>query len=354
MDLLSRFAGTIIKVVFGLLMIVVVVGVGFGIYFFFEVNSRPNSAKDLVPFNINPGESFSAVTNELYDAKLVRNTFVFRLRAMMLGAQDKIQAGYFYLRKDMTIDEILENITNARLVERQITIPEGWRLEQIAATFGDKGWNKEKFIQLVKKGDYQFGFLADKPAGASVEGFLFPDTYRVPASYTEDDIIIMMLRRFGDQYNANLRTEARQGIGVYKVVIMASIIEREAAVARERPIIASVFYNRLNKSMMLQTDPTVQWARDTELYKKDPTFSKWWDKPTGKDLEIDSPYNTYKVKGLPPGPISNPGLAALTAATEPASTEFLYFVATGDREGTHDFSVTLEEHNQKVKKYTEG
>jgi UPF0755 protein len=161
----------------------------------------------------------------------------------------------------------------------------------------------------------------------------------------------MMLKRFGEQYNERLRDKARTGIGIYKTVTLASIIEREAAVASERPIIASVFFNRLNKDMMLQTDPTVQWARDTDNYRKNVNFNKWWEKPLLKDLEIDSPYNTYKVKGLPPGPICNPGLAALTAVTEPVNTDYLFFVATGDRDGSHDFSRTYEEHLEKVKKY---
>jgi len=352
LNIISRLSGVTLKIIFGLIMIVVVVIAGFGVYFFMEVGSRPSASADVVPFNINVGESFSQVTGDLYDAKLVRNTFVFRVRARMLGAEERMQSGYFYLRRDMTMDEILETITSARLVERQVTIPEGWRLEQIATRLEEKGWNKEKFSQLVKKGDYQFGFLDDKPPGASVEGFLFPDTYRIPASYTEDDIIIMMLKRFGDQYNATLRDKARAGIGIYKVVTMASLIEREAVVAPERPIIASVFYNRLNKSMMLQSDPTAQWARDTENARTNLNFSKWWDKPALKDLEIDSPYNTYKAKALPPGPICNPGLASLSAATEPATTDYYYFVATGDKEGTHDFSRTYEEHAAKVKKYS--
>ncbi|HEX2915869.1 MAG TPA: endolytic transglycosylase MltG, partial [Chloroflexia bacterium] len=199
--------------------------------------------------------------------------------------------------------------------------------------------------------DWQFGFLNDKPVNASVEGFLFPDTYRIPANYTESQIVEMMLRRFGEQYDAQLREKARDNNGIYKTVIIASLVEREAAKADERPKIASVFYNRLKLDMKLETDPTVQWARDTAKYAKDSTFSDWWKPPTKDDLAIDSPYNTYKNKGLPPGPICNPGLASLKAATEPLSTDFLYFVATGDRDGSHAFARTLEEHNQNVKKY---
>jgi UPF0755 protein len=245
-------------------------------------------------------------------------------------------------------------LSKVRLNDRDVTIIEGLRLEQIAATYAQKGWDKAKFIAAVTQEDWQFGFLNDKPPGASVEGFLFPDTYKIPASFDEKQIVEMMLSRFGDQYNATLRQKARDGPGIYKVVTVASLVEREAAKDDERPVIASVFYNRLVKNMPLQTDPTAQWARDTRDAQKDPNFSKWWQVPSKEDLLIDSPYNTYKVNGLPPGPICNPGLAALQAATEPFNTDYLYFVATGDRDRTHAFAKTFEEHQANIKKYQGG
>jgi UPF0755 protein len=333
-------------------MVTAVVGVGLGIYFFFEVGARPSNNADLVRFTIKPGENFNDVTQSLYDTKLVRNTVVFRLRARMLDAEQRLQAGDFFLRRNMTIDEILETITNARLVERRVTVPEGLRLEQIAQLLKEKGWNSEKFIELVRKGDFpQFSFLKDKPQGASVEGFLFPETYTFTAGMSEEDIVETMLKQFGEQYNTKLREKAGKSIGIYKIVTMASLIERETAKADERAIVSSVFYNRLWGDMPFQTDPTASWARDTELFKKDVSFSRWWRAPTKEDLNIDSPYNTYKYKGLPPGPICNPGLASLIAATEPATTEYLFFVATGDKEGSHAFAKTLEEHNENIKKY---
>lgn len=355
MYLMSNLLGKLLKVFIGLLMIGVVVAVGVGIYFFFELGARPSVKDDSVPFRINKGETIADVANDLHDRNLIRNTFVFRVRARMLNADQKVQAGDFLLRRNMTVDEVLESLSKARLNDREVTIIEGLRLEQIAAIFASKGWDKNKFISAVRDEDWQFGFLNDKPPGASVEGFLFPDTYKIPASFDEKQIVEMMLTRFGDQYNATLRQKAREGPGIYKTVIMASLVEREAAKDDERPVIASVFYNRLVKNMPLETDPTAQYARDTALYQKDQNnFSKWWQPPTKEDLQIASPYNTYKNPGLPPGPICNAGLASLQAATEPYSTEYLYFVATGDKDGSHAFAKTFEEHQANLKKYGYG
>lgn len=352
MYVMSNVIGKLLKVFFGLLMVGVVVAIGVGIYFFFELGARPSVKDDTVPFRISAGETFADVANDLHDRNLIRNVFVFRVRARMLNADQKVQSGDFLLRRNMTVDEVLEGLSKARLNDREVTIIEGLRLEQIAAIFATKGWDKNKFISAVRDEQWDFGFLNDKPPGASVEGFLFPDTYKIPASFDEKQIVEMMLTRFGDQYNATLREKARSGPGIYKTVIVASLIEREAAKEDERPVIASVFYNRLVKNMPLQTDPTAQYARDTTLYQKDPAnFNKWWQIPTKEDLQIDSPYNTYKVNGLPPGPICNPGLAALQAATEPFSTEYLYFVATGDKDHSHAFAKTFEEHQANIKKY---
>ena len=351
MDFLAGIIGKVLKVFFGLLMIAVVVIIGVGLYFFFEVGSRPSVKDDNVPFKIGSGENFSTIADHLRDKNLIRNTFVFRVRARLLNAEQKVQSGDFVLRRNMTVDEVLEGLSKARLNDREVTIIEGKRLEEIASTLAQKGWDKNKFITAVTTENWDFGFLNDKPPGASVEGFLFPDTYKIPASFDEKQIAEMMLRRFGEQYNATLRQKAREGPGIYKVVIMASIVEREAAKEDERSLIAGVFYNRLAKNMPLETDPTVQYARDSREYNKDNSFSKWWQVPTKEDLLVDSPYNTYKVPALPPGPICNPGLAALAAATEPSSTEYLFFVATGDKERSHAFAKTYEEHKANIKKY---
>ncbi len=347
----ANVIGKIIKITIGFVMIGIVVVFALGIYFFFELGQKPSVKDEAVPFSITKGETFGEITDQLYDKKLIRNTFVFRVRARLLGAESKVQAGTVALRRNMTVDEVLESLTSARLNDRDVTIIEGLRLEQIAQILADKGWDKTKFIKAVREESWEFGFLNDKPLAASVEGFLFPDTYKIPANFTELQIVEMMLRRFGEQFDESLRKKAREGTGIYKTLIMASIVEREAAKAEERPKIASVFYNRLKLDMLLQTDPTAQWVRDSLRFNQEKGFDNWWTPPTREDLTLDSPYNSYKVKGLPPGPICNPGLASLKAATEPFTTDFLYFVATGDRDGSHAFAKTLDEHNANVKKY---
>ena len=351
----SSVIGKTLKLIFGLIMVGIVVVIGLGIYFFFELNQKPDPNDNPEPFSISKGDSFSTITDNLYQDKFIRNSFVFRVRAKLLGAESKVQAGTVTLRHNMKIDEVLEAITSARLNDRTVLIKEGLRLEQIAQIYADAGWDKTKFIKAVREETWDFRFLKDKPAEASVEGYLFPDTYRIPASYTESQVVEMMLRRFADQYTEALRTKATNDYGsLYKTVTMASLIEREAVKDDERPKIASVFYNRLKVDMLLQTDPTVQWARDTAKYSQSNNLAEWWLPPTKDDLNIESPYNTYKNKGLPPGPICNAGLASLKAATEPAQTDYLFFVATGDRDGSHAFAKTLEEHNQNVKKYQQG
>jgi UPF0755 protein len=351
----GNVTGAILKIVAGFVLIGMIVMIGGGMYFIFELNQKPSVKEDAVPFTIERGQSFAEITDSLYTKGLIRNTFVFRLRARMLDAEGKVQAGVATIRRNMNVDQVLESITSVRLNDRQVLIREGLRLEQIANILAENGWDKDKFIRAVTQEKWEFGFLNDKPPTVSVEGFLFPDTYRIPANYTETQIVELMLRRFGEQYDPVLRQKARDnGNGIYKTVIIASLIEREAAKDDERGKISSVFFNRLKQGMKLDTDPTVQWARDTERYRQNPGFTEWWSILSKADLEIDSPYNTYKYKTLPPGPIANPGLASLRAATEPLTTDFLYFVATNDREGSHAFSKTLEEHNQNVKKYQQG
>lgn len=351
----GNVVGTILKIVAGLFMFGLVVAIGGGIFFVMELNQRPSVREESVPFNVQKGQSFSQITDDLYNKKFIRNTLVFRLRARMLGAEEKVQAGVANLRRNMTVDEVLEAITSVRLNDREVRIIEGMRLEQIANILAAQGWDKGKFIKAVTEEEWQFGFLNDKPAKASVEGFLFPDTYKIPANYNESQIVEMMLRRFGEQFDAPLRQKSREsGMGIYKTVTLASIIEREAVKDDERAKISSVFFNRLKAGMLLQTDPTVQWVRDTARSQQNPSYSEWWTPPTKADLDLDSPYNTYKYKNLPPGPIANPGLASLKAAVEPLNTEYLFFVATGDRDGSHAFAKTLEEHNQNIKKYQGG
>jgi UPF0755 protein len=187
---------------------------------------------------------------------------------------------------------------------------------------------------------------ATLPEGANLQGYLFPDTYILPVGATADELVLLMLETFLARFTPELREQAAShGLNMHQAVTLAAIVEREAAVPEERPVIAGVFYNRLEAADLLQTDPTVQYS----VAELDPlsvqTYGWWKQELTVEDLAIDSPYNTYKYPGLPPGPITNPGLAPLEAVANPAETDYYYFVAdakTGD--GSHLFAVTLEEH----------
>lgn len=353
----ANIVGKVLKVVVGLVMLIVVVVVGFGIYFFLELGARPSTNSAPVPFTIKAGETLTQVTDDLVNARIINNAFVFRLRAKMLGAESKIEAGDFTLSRDMTVDEVLEKLAHARLMATTITIPEGERAEQIAQLLDSKGIVKQAdFMDLVQHGDFsdEFSFLKDKPAGVSIEGFLFPDTYNIPVNYSAHDIIVMMLKNYQSKMSSQLLQQINDQGGMWKVLTVASIVEREAEVDTERPTIASVYYNRITKVMKLQADPTSQYARDTIKYQKDPTFSDWWKPPTTDDLQIDSPYNTYVAISLPPGPICDPGLASIQAAANPDQTNYLYFVAKDDGTGTHAFAQTEQEQETNIQKYQSG
>ena len=355
MGLLTGAVGKVLKVAFGLAMVLLIVGIGAGIYGIFELGARPSSSPDPVDIRIKPGESFADIAEDLHKAGVIRNTVVFRVLAKARSAENKVQAGDYTLRKNMTPDEVLTALAKSRLLDVTVTIPENLRLEEIADILAQKGVvDRDKFLTLARSGTFDFAFLADKPADASIEGYLFPETYKVPPYYDERDIIVMMLRQFDKEFPQQWRDLAKsKGLTIHQIVTMASLIGREARVDDERPVIASVFYNRLRDGMPLQTDPTIQYAKATNDAKSaGTTFKKWWPATLTKaDLDIESSYNTYKLTGLPPGPICAPGVASIEAALKPAQTAFKYFVARGDKEGTHAFAATYEEHKQNVEKY---
>jgi UPF0755 protein len=208
--------------------------------------------------------------------------------------------------------------------------------------------SRQAFLEAIQ-GSYDFAFLRNKPAGANLEGYLFPDTYFFGRTTTVEDAVKQMLENFDRKFSEELRQEAANlGLGVHTVLTLASIVEREAQVPEERPIIAGVFLRRLRLGIPLEADPTVQYAvgSDPESVAK---YGYWKKELTQADLEVDSPYNTYRRMGLPPGPIANPGLDSIVAVVRPAETNYLYFVAKPD--GSHAFAETLEEHLRNVEMY---
>ncbi len=295
-----------------------------------------------VTFVVKPGQSLIGISQSLEELGLVADGEVFRRFVQYSGFDEDIQAGAYLLRRNMTMEEIMLQLQRGLLPTVTVTIPEGWRAEQIARELEEKGvTSAEAFLELVQAGSEEWPFLADRPAGSArgLEGFLFPDTYQFPRNTEPETVIEIMLRNFDWRFSGELRDMAEErGLTVFEVVTLASIVEREAAVAEERPTIASVFWNRLEASMPLQADPTVQYALGCH-----PETGECWQQLTREQLNaVQSPYNTYLNPGLPPGPICNPGLASIRAVLEPAETNYYYFVALED--GKHVFSETYEEH----------
>ena len=303
-------------------------------------------------FVVRQGESAEEIARRLESAGLIPNAMLFRVRAQLEGAESGLAAGEYELSPSMRPTEILAILVQGKTKQSPlVTIPEGWRAEEIAERLAARGvGTAEEFMRVVREGRSSSSALASRPAGASLEGYLFPETYAIDARSTPESVAQRMVEQFDSQFTPEMREKAsRLGMSIHQIVILASVIEREAVVPSERPLMAGVFYNRLNAGIRLDADPTVQYA----LTIADPDAQRkygWWKKDlTVDDLQIDSPYNSYRYPGLPPGPICNPGLASLRAAVEPATTDYVYFVAKPD--GSHAFARTLDEHNDNVARY---
>ena len=292
-----------------------------------------------------PGEPASVVVDRMQTADVVYDGTLLRNYLRYHGLDVSVEAGRYHVHGGMTIRELASTLQDASLSADFFTVLEGWRVEEIVAALPGDTLNFEPsdFLAAVTTRPPGFSFSDQLPEPPSLEGFLFPDTYHLSPELSADDLVLIMLDNFEDQLDSELRSGlSQQGLNLYQAVTLASIVEREAIVADEQPIIASVFFNRLALGMKLEADPTVQYAVGNQT-------DGWWKTPlTFDDLEINSPYNTYIYHGLPPGPIANPGLSALRAVAFPEKTTYLYFRALCDGSGRHAFAVTYEEHQQNA------
>lgn len=303
-----------------------------------------------IVFTIEPGESVTQIASRLQSEGLVRDAQLFRLYLRYSKLDSGVEAGQFTLKKTMTIPQIAQALQSGkRGDELTLTIPEGRRIEEVVALVAQQTpISATTFLSLTRDARpwaAQYPFLAELPPGASLEGYLFPDTYRLPKDVTAADAVARMLANFDRRVTPAMRDKlAAQKRTLFQAVTLASIVERESAVAQERPVIASVYSNRLKTGMALDADPTVQYAM-ASAKKQAP----WWPQLTQEDYRsVKSPYNTYLNPDLPPGPIASPGLSSIQAAIEPAQTNFYFFRASCNRDGTHLFSKTLEEHAAKA------
>lgn len=305
-------------------------------------------------FVISSGERADQVAANLVGSGFLDDSelFINYLRYYDLDAG--LEAGVYELESGVTIPELASILSRAVDQQIDLTFIPGWRMEEMAAYLEQvrpAEIDAEEFLAIAGRETVfdisSYEFLASLPAEASLEGFLFPDTYRVPVEADAAFVIRMMLDNFGQKVNASMRQSfGAQGLSVYEAVTLASIVQREAVVREERPLMVGVFLNRLGQAIMLQADPTVQYAVGYDL-----EGDTWWKSPlTRADLSFDSPYNTYRYEGLPPGPIANPSLGALQAVAEPIDTDLLYFVVDCQAEqvGQHVFSQTFEEHLANV------
>lgn len=286
------------------------------------------------------GASFRVVANLLEREGLVKDSGTLALAAALKGAQKKIKAGEYELSSAMTPMEILGRLVAGRTKQYSVTFPEGYGIKEIAAALEGAGIaKKDEFIRKAMDKRLAVSLGIDGP---SLEGYLFPDTYRFEKGMSVDEIIIKMVGRFNEIYNDGFREKAgEKGLTMKEVVTLASIVEKEAGRVEEMVKISAVFLNRLKRGYRLRSDPTVIYG----IEDFDGNLTK-------RHLQEKTPYNTYVNYGLPPGPVSNPGRAALDAALNPSDEGYLYFVSRND--GTHHFSKTLKEHNRAVDYYQKG
>jgi UPF0755 protein len=312
----------------------------------------PETSREFV---VEQGQSVKQITRELVSQDLVKSDFWFRMLVWVKGKQGKFLAGTFDLPEDVSANELISFLTSkARQETREIKILEGWGIGDIALYFEDLGmFKQEDFLDLVGRPGF-FGspdsnfynelvnssrLMVYRTSSAPLEGYLFPDTYEVFEDATLRDIIKKMVINFDSKVTQDLRDEAaRQDKNFYKVLIMASIIEAEVPNEEDRAIVSDIFWSRLDSGVALQSDATLNYI----IGGDSPSL-------TYDQLEIDSQFNSYKYKGLPPTPIGNPGVSAIRAALYPADTDYFYFLSTPERETI--FSRTLLEHNTAKNKY---
>ncbi|MDD2221502.1 MAG: endolytic transglycosylase MltG [Clostridia bacterium] len=295
-----------------------------------------------VSVTIAEGSSTQAIAEKLADEGLINSKRAFVAYVRSEGLAVSLKAGEYLFEGTVTIADIAQKIAkgSSAASDLKVTIPEGWTVKQTAQAFADKGiCTVDEFIDYCQNADFSYDYLPAKGTASRLEGFLFPETYMVAKGWEAPQVVDMLLRQFDKVYNKEMRSRCKEmGYSTLELVTMASLVEKEAVWESDRALISGVFYNRLQKGMLLQSCATVQYILGEPKY---PLLFR--------DLEIDDPYNTYIYPGLPPGPIASPGEACLQAALYPEETDYLYFLAKPN--GEHYFSKTLAEHNKAYEKY---
>jgi len=328
--------GKILRMFFVLIFFAVIVLAG---VFYLAIFSWRSPSKTEV--NIPRGSSVTSIASTLHEAGVIKTPILFKLYVKLTGSDSNLHAGTYEFSAGIAMNEVLDKLCKGETKKYSITIIEGWTIKDIAHAITEKPFLADsdvpqEFVRLAH--DKKFIKSLNVGEVESLEGYLFPDTYKVSYPLHAADLIKSMVTRFKDVWAVVSAGKELHGMTRAQIVTLASIVEKETAKPDERPIVAGVMINRLKKGILLQSDPTVIYGI--------PHFN---GNITKEDLRNPHPYNTYIHKGLPPGPICNPGRAALEAAISPADTDYLYFVSKND--GSHYFSKTLSEHLRAVRRY---
>ncbi len=321
-----------------ILAVMLVMGVIFAALLYQYATTPASASQDGQVVEIKPGMTLKQVAHLLADKELLSEPSTFMLYTYLQGEQNHIQAGEYRFSPSMPPRDILEALTSGMAVLYTVTIPEGYRITDIAGLLEAKGLvDKPAFIEATRNRELLESLHI--PSG-SLEGYLYPETYKFSKAGGARRIVQTLLDTFKERVLQPERVQQAEAMQFtfHEIITLASLIEKETGLGKERKLISSVFHNRLAKNMRLQTDPTVIYA----MVNFDGNIRK-------KDLSIDSPYNTYKHFGLPPGPIASPGLESIQAALDPEETDFLYFVSRKD--GSHQFSTNYKDHIRAVQKY---
>lgn len=286
-------------------------------------------------FVVKKGESLSSVAFRLQDEGLIRSGAAFKLLGRMQDLEDKIQAGSFRLKPSQSLEEIIDFLTQGTQ-DIWLTFPEGWRKEEFARRLASNlaNFDQEEFLNLA----------------ANHEGELFPDTYLLPREASASAVFQFLENNFQKRFDEDLVKQANQaGLSQKEVLILASLVEREAKHGGDRALVAGILLKRLEANWPLQVDATLQYALAEKRCLPTSVDCDWWVTPTATDKKIDSPYNTYIYKGLPPTPICNPGLSAIEAVISPQDSEYWFYLS--DLKGNMHYSQTVEEHNANIQEY---
>jgi len=329
---------------FGVLIVIVIIILVIVLLLVWKLSWGSSRTLQSGEINITEGLAANAIWQTIVDSGFSKSTLPWRYHAWRLDAGSNIKTGVYYLEKDESIKNIITRFINGDSASDELTItyPEGFTLTQIAdRTSSREVVSQEEFLQTAQPGNFvdKFSFLSDIPPRRDLEGYLFPDTYRFLKDENPHDTVQRFLINFDNKLTPDLRQEAlNSNRSLDEIIIMASIIEREVIKNEDMALVSGILWKRNDNGLGLDADATIRYALDK------------WDEPlTYQDLQVDSPYNTRKYRGLPPGPICNPGLRAIIAAIRPADSDFYYYLSTPSGETV--FSKTNEEHNANKAKY---